>query len=398
LCNCADCGNKCAFSCGGTGCEEIADVTTGSEHTCAIARESASLGGSVVCWGSNSAGQLGNGTNRGSDVPVRVLELTNVTAVAAGNNHSCAIVDGLVSCWGSNLRGQLGIGTTDDGFSFPINALPPFGAEQAERIASGAFHTCAIYDGGRLACWGQNDFGQLGNGDQGDGVINRAPTPVKRELGGQYLDIINASQVTAGESHTCALSEGIVECWGANFSGQLGREVQDPPVARSVPGLDGLTVDEIRASGFHTCARAGFRVYCWGSNEDGELALEAVERAPPTRIPLPEDVVSIATGLFFGCALGASGQIHCWGSSEFGERGTNGPALGVAPNPLPLEGVADLFAGGGKHLCALAGSSQLSCWGRNKFGQLGIGRKSDGQEPLATAVVPLNGPRVCVND
>jgi hypothetical protein len=136
--------------------------------------------------------------------------LGDVEAVAAGENHSCALLSGgAVRCWGANGSGQLGNGTTTD---FPA-AMPVVGlGGTATAIAAGWLHTCALLNNGTVRCWGANGYGQLG-----DGTMTRRTTPVTVSLP------ITATAIAAGGEHTCALlNDGTARCWGYNFYGQLG--------------------------------------------------------------------------------------------------------------------------------------------------------------------------------
>ena len=131
-------------------------------HTCAILDD-----GSVSCWGSNNYGQLGDGTTTDRNTPTQTSSLgTDRTAVAitAGDYHTCAILDdGSVSCWGCNNYGQLGDGTTTDR-NTPTQTSSLGTDRTAVAITAGAYHTCAILDDGSVSCWGDNGYGQLGDG------------------------------------------------------------------------------------------------------------------------------------------------------------------------------------------------------------------------------------------
>ena len=124
---------------------------------------SALLGdGTVRCWGRNTEGQLGDGTTAGSLTPVQVVGITGAVAVSGGYEHTCALLgDGTVRCWGRNAEGQLGDGTRT-GSSTPVRVV---GITGAVAVTGGWWHhTCALLRDGTAQCWGQNDFGQLGNG------------------------------------------------------------------------------------------------------------------------------------------------------------------------------------------------------------------------------------------
>src|ERR1051325_1623078 len=148
---------------------DVVPLSSGSGHTCAI-----TAAGGVACWGRNTTGELGDGTTNDRNVPVAVSGLAaNVVAVAAGYDHTCALTAvGAVKCWGSNWFGQLGDGTTSDS-SVPIDVSGLSTGVTA--IAAGSYHTCAIMTTGALKCWGNNWFGQLGNGMTTAG-INSSPS------------------------------------------------------------------------------------------------------------------------------------------------------------------------------------------------------------------------------
>ena len=149
----------------------VAAVTAGSTYTCAVT----TVGG-VKCWGGNSWGRLGDGTTTNSTTPVDVVGLTSsVGAVAAGNYHTCALTTaGGAKCWGSNSEGQLGDGT---GGTFGDSSLTPIEGSGltsgVAAVAAGQSHSCAVTTTGGLKCWGRNNFGQLG-----DGTSNGRLTPM----------------------------------------------------------------------------------------------------------------------------------------------------------------------------------------------------------------------------
>jgi alpha-tubulin suppressor-like RCC1 family protein len=183
--------------------------TTGAYHTCAILADS-----TVRCWGRNGQGQLGDGTVTNSSTPVQVQTgfgpLSGVTALAGGGAHTCALLaNRTVRCWGENSEGQLGDGTT---FGKP-NGIAVTGISTAVAISAGWEHTCAVLADGTVRCWGANASGQLG-----DGTTTRRTTPVS------VSGLSGAAGVTAGWwHHSCALlGDGTVRCWGENPWGQLG--------------------------------------------------------------------------------------------------------------------------------------------------------------------------------
>ncbi len=185
------------------------ELCAGAGHVCAVLD-----GGAVACWGDNSFGQVGNGeAGPAETAPKDVAGLPAAAArIACGANHTCAaLVDGTVWCWGANFAGQLGDGTTDGKVS-PVQ-VTSLGTAHVTDVAAGRAHTCALAADG-VNCWGENDSGQLGNGDTGI-----ASAIAKDVIGLKSA----ATAVAAGADHSCALMDtGALMCWGENGSGQLG--------------------------------------------------------------------------------------------------------------------------------------------------------------------------------
>jgi alpha-tubulin suppressor-like RCC1 family protein len=185
----------------------VVDIALGSLHTCAL-----TSAGRVECWGSNGSGQLGDGTKVDRLEPVEVWKLKGVTSITAGFAHTCARTSGaIIKCWGLNLYGQLGDGTTESrSLAAAVRGL----AEGALHVAARELHTCAVTLVNRAAmCWGRNRFGQLGDGTTLDRVKPRHVITLRKEV----------TAITLGANHTCALKDDrIAKCWGSNSSGQLG--------------------------------------------------------------------------------------------------------------------------------------------------------------------------------
>ena len=151
--------NACATTCTPT----ATAITAGAYHSCALI-----TGGTAQCWGDNEYGQLGDGTNTNSSVPVTVSGLAGVTAITAGGAHSCALMTGgTARCWGGNVYGQLGNGTNTNS-SVPVTVS---GLAGVTAISAGLFHSCALMTGGTVRCWGYNVYGQLGNGTTTDSSV-----------------------------------------------------------------------------------------------------------------------------------------------------------------------------------------------------------------------------------
>src|SRR5438093_4486252 len=141
-----------------TGVSSAAAGDAGSFHTCALLQD-----GTVRCWGLNDAGQLGDGSTTNSSTPVAVAGVGGAAAVTGGGFHTCArFPDGTLQCWGRNNAGQLGDpATLREAVTTPVRVT---GITTATAVSAGGFHTCALPGDGTVRCWGQNDYGQLGNG------------------------------------------------------------------------------------------------------------------------------------------------------------------------------------------------------------------------------------------
>lgn len=336
-------------------------ISTGGNHTCAI-----TSGGGARCWGQNEYGQLGDNSTTNRTSPVDVSNLTSgVDLIAAGGEHSCALVGGISHCWGRNSVGQLGIGV----FDFRVSPVDVSGLSSGvSKIATGSEHTCAlIASTGGVKCWGSNSQGQLGDSTT---IQRNTPVDVSSLTSG-------VSAIATGSSHTCALiaSTGGVKCWGYNFFGQLGDASN---TNRLVPvDVAGLTsgISAIAAGGDFTCAlTTGGGVKCWGRNNNGQLGDDTiVDRNSPVNVNnLTSGIGKISTGGNHACALTTGGGVKCWGDNAFGQLGDNT----ITDRHIPTD-VFNLTSGigaisaGGNHTCALTTGGGMKCWGSNTSGQLG---------------------------
>lgn len=308
----------------------VTAITAGSQHVCAL-----TSGGGVKCWGLNADGQLGDGTTESAYTPVDVSGLTSgVAAIAAGSTHTCVLTSGGgVKCWGSNDYGQLGDGTTTDR-STPVDVSGFDSGVTA--IAAGNNFTCALTNTGGVKCWGSNTSGQLGDGTNEDSLT---PVDVNGLRGG-------VTAIAAGDIHACALTNaGGLKCWGNNAAGQLGGDKRYiNPVPVEVSGLtSGVTA--IAAGSSHTCALTGGGVKCWGRNSRGQLGdgTTTNRQAPVDVSDLTSGVTALAAGHAHTCAV-TDGGVKCWGWNSVGQLGdgtrtdSNTPvdvAAGETPAAVP---------------------------------------------------------------
>ncbi|HMR78353.1 MAG TPA: hypothetical protein PKD61_24770, partial [Polyangiaceae bacterium] len=290
-------------------------IAPGGWHSCAVRTD-----GTARCWGLNSDGQLGTGTQTSSTIPVTVSGVANATAIASGTYHSCALISGgTVMCWGDNEFGQIGNGTYSGNVLTPITVS---GVTGATAIAAGGWHTCALVAGGAIKCWGLNDVGQMGSGS----TNNLEPVPVNVSISG-------ATALSTGDSHNCALVSGQPRCWGLNTWGQLGN---GSTTNSNIPVLVGITQMTTVSAGYaHSCSRRypDGTLRCWGDNSFGELGngTTTSSSTPVTVSGITSQTSVVAAGGVYSCSLQSTGSAFCWGYNGFGQLGNGGTADSSSP-------------------------------------------------------------------
>ena len=360
----------------------VFEVTGGNAHTCAK-----SVLGEVKCWGNNMFGQVGNGSASAGPVqiPVGVMALSSgVLGIGGGFNHSCAIKpDRSVVCWGDDSFGELGDGKNSAASNVPV--LVP-GVSKAVHVRGGVNYSCAVLQGGTVECWGENDGGQCGNGSKTSIIM---PTPVSA--------LTDATEIATGSAHACAVRRGGgVVCWGQNEHGQLGNGGVAQSSTPVPVTLTGSAVHVAAGQNFSCAMLSGGDVSCWGENDFGQLG-NATSTPSTTATSTPAAVsgignaTNITAGLFHACALLANGAVSCWGQNDYGQLGDGVRITAGAPTTTP-EGVVGLTnAVGigvilGKHECAPTQNGYLSCWGLNDNAQLGQDSEASDQLSPANAV------------
>lgn len=295
----------------------------------------------VMCWGSNSNGQLGVGDRRDNDLARLVTLPAAAASVSVGNLHVCAVLTtGDVYCWGSNEFGQLGDGKFVDR-EVPVRVNTGLGFS---RVVAGGRHTCALSSDGRIFCWGGNELGQLGRGSWSA----EGSTVVAEIAGGLKFKSLSARAQT-----TCALSDsGEAYCWGANTVFELGRVTSelcrtDGHPCSSIPTAvsGGLRFEAVSVAGFGGCGLNGQTAYCWGMNIQSSLGASSVPPCPIsgaagcTSIPLagPTSLVSVSGGTRHYCGLGLDGGAYCWGGNTEGELGFPGVSESSTPKLFTID-------------------------------------------------------------
>ncbi len=326
----------------------ITAVTAGGLHSLALTST-----GAVLAWGRNFSGQLGNGdtTNRSTPVDVDLPAGTTITAIAAGAFHSLALTSaGTVLAWGENLHGQLGNGGTTN-VSTPVGVSLPAGVT-ITAVAAGAAYSLALTSTGAVLAWGDNSNGQLGNG-----TTTGSSTPVDVDLpAGTTI-----TAVAAGAAHSLALtSTGAALAWGNNADGQLGNgdtTNRSTPVDVDLPA--GVTITAVAAGGLHSLAlTAAGAVVAWGRNASGQLGNGTTTgSSTPVDVDLPAGmtITAIAAGLDYGLALTAAGAVVAWGRNFSGQLGNGDTTNRSTPVDvdLPAGVTITAVAAGGQHSMAL---------------------------------------------
>lgn len=349
-------------------------------HTCTISNE-----GKVYCWGRNDYGQLGNNDTTDS-IPV-ASNIENVKKVSAGKLHSCALNNyGQIYCWGNNEYGQLGDGTNTNNLSPTLVDYSIYNSEKNKfiKVESGNEFSCALTSIGLVYCWGDNEYGQLGNGSN-----ESSSNPLR------VVDLNNEpiyfKDLALGDKHACAIAlDSKTYCWGKNDVGQLGDSTF---VNQMNPTLvtNSLThgVEKIIVKNNVTCGIAlNGKAFCTGSNENGKLGINTDDFSINTLTQFNDDTIKYSN-LFIGknnvCGLSAGGVAYCAGDNSLGQLGNKRDSdndgvkdLLFSASPIEIsmsEFNSDQYfidmAIGNDHICALSAKGRVYCWGDNSKYQNG---------------------------
>ncbi len=387
---------------------KVIDLAAGSWHTCALLEN-----GHVQCWGANNTGQLGDGSTTGRARPVTVQLPGPATWITAGCNHTCTLLrDGRMYCWGWNNYKQLGDGTT---MTRPRPVRVTAVSGQGVTIEAGCVHTCAAYvdpQGQRqvscwggasniikpsdgwvnlllmraglmytciltqahdVVCWGDNTYGELGDGTY---TAHRTITPViglERKV--YYMS------TGARANFTCAVrDDGMAFCWGSNMWGQMGNGSLTlspiPDRVRHLPAIRNMDV----GSSFSCAVLTNGTLDCWGKRFNTGFTTDL---SVPTRVPDVSGVQDLTLGESHSCVLMANGGVRCWGDNHYGQLGDGTTTLSTTPVTVQhLGGAASAVRVGGDFSCALRTDGVVRCWGRNHHGQLGNNTTTNSLRPV----------------
>ena len=275
--------------------------------------------------------------------------------------------------WGNNGFGQLGDGSTR------YQVTPTAAARNPDWsvVDAGFYHSCGIDLRGTLSCWGNNTRGESGFGTSGYSSGKDVPTRVGSELG---WTAISAGGASSGQGFTCGIRDGGLYCWGFNGNGQLGLgdKVDRPSPTRVGHASDWRTIS---SGAFNSCATSTTgRLSCWGPNGAGSVGDGTrIDRLSPVPVGSATDWSSVSTGGGTSCGI-RSGALWCWGSNTLGSVGDGTFDDRLAPVPVGASSDWRQVAVGNAHTCGIDGGT-LRCWGSNSQGELGRGFVSDPEDP-----------------
>ncbi len=374
-------------------------VIAGEGHTVALKSD-----GTVWTWGENGYGQLGIGTSdKGSSIPVQVSNLSDVVAIAAEGGasflqtgHTVALKsDGTVWTWGNNEHGQLGIGTLDKMSSVPVR-VPDL--DDVVAIAAGSLHTMALKSDGTVWTWGYNYYGQLGNGTTGSSSV-----PV------QVSSLNGVVAISAKYLQSVALkSDGTVWTWGSNFYGQLGYDTdrKSNPTPRQVPKVKGI-VSIAQGQLFTAALASDGTVWTWGLNMFASLGngtsgqqneffepQQVLYNINPSKVL--NGVVAISAGQGHALALLSDGTVWGWGDNAYGQLGNGTFTSRPFAARLDLDGVIVAIGTGKYHSVAIKNDGTVWTWGYNGSYRLGY-KTLPPEPPEGISNVPRQVPDMIVS-
>ena len=348
---------------------EIVQVAAGTSHTAAVTKD-----GDLYMWGVNLWGELGVSSNASSKIPIKVnnssstLPEKSVKYVALGGSHSAAITkDGSLYMWGDNVYGELGDGTITDR-NIPVKIM-----DNVTSVSLGGTHSAAITNNGSLYTWGNNKYGQLG----GNGTKSKRTKPVK------IMD--NVISVSLGLFHSAAITkDGSLYMWGYNNCGQLGDGTTTDRFT-PVKIMDNVASVSLGTGESAAITKDG-SLYMWGYNGCGQLGDGTTDnKTRPHRVA--SNIQSVKLGSNYITAISKDGGLYTWGYNHKGQLG-NGTTIDSSSPIKIMNDVVDCAGagGGGCHTIALKKDGTVYTWGWNYHGQLGDGTTTDRTSPVAIQI------------
>ncbi|MEK2690827.1 Ig-like domain-containing protein [Bdellovibrio sp. GT3] len=344
-----------------------------ANHACAI-----DLNDYLYCWGSNSSGNLGDGTTTYSDVPKAIDAGNKYLNVAVGNAHTCAVrmTSNQAVCWGSNRTGSSDAGALGDGSNYSVaNKLVPTvvgGSSTFLKVDAGNNYSCGITTDQRIQCWGS-----YASQSVGDGLENNRSIIAESDIGQNY------KQISVGSTLSCGIdSFDRLKCWGNGTTASIGDGTSGVGVVRSSPiVLDrGLTYKSVAVGDMYGCAiTTDDTVKCWGRNSDGVLGFAGATSSPtPRLVDGGAKYKKIVAGNSMTCGITMDGVLKCWGyNSNLWQLGDAGVIPGSSQPKVIDPGVRyrdiSVAPKATYHTCGVTEDKILKCWGANTSYQAGLG-------------------------
>jgi alpha-tubulin suppressor-like RCC1 family protein len=352
-------------------------VSVGNRGSCGL-----TAAGKAYCWGDNTYGQVGDGTNIDRRVPTAVSGNLTFSSISAGDSKACGVTTaGQAYCWGNGDVGALGNGTTSSS-NVPVQVSG--GLTFASVSATGQFFACGVTTSGAGYCWGYGAFYTLGTGNN-----SSSSTPVAVAGGHTF------SAISAGRQHGCGVTpSGDGYCWGQNDVGQIGNggtsTAQSPSLVTGAHSFSVINAGDAFTCGV-TTAGAG---YCWGTDNQGQLG-NGVTTDPGVPTPTPAAVSgsltfnSITAGGIHACGTVTGGAAYCWGAGGNGQLG-NGTFTSVQNTPVVVSGGFSFvsLSAGRSHVCGVTTGEETYCWGTNNSGELGIGTNASVSNVPVAVMLP----------
>ncbi len=295
-------------------------VGAGANHTCAVV-----AGGKAYCWGYGFSGELGDGNATQENAPSPVSLTGAATRIDGGGDDGCAIMQGGgLMCWGGNFYGDVGNNASFVKTDTPVTTVPPI-ADAVELSAGLGYNACALLTNGQVKCWGENDYGECGDNNPNN-FEDDFPVDV---VDTNNAPLTNVTHVAVGAIHSCAIvSSGEVYCWGDDAYGELGdgatATMSWVPVKAAVSNVTQLALGGEEFNYSHTCAlTSAGAVFCWGSNDVGQIGNNNASATPvltPYEV-FASGITAIAAGAAHTCAMKNDSTVWCWGNNSDGELG-----------------------------------------------------------------------------
>ena len=362
-----------------------------------------------------TVGQLPGSPVKIANASLSLTDASQPRRINGGDGFMCMEAMSAIACSGLNSDGQLGDGTTTS--RSHLKQLPGTNIMNPQQLAVGKAHACAVSGSnstggqGKLYCWGDNQYGQLGDNSTTD-----RSTPTLVADNGAFVNA-SVQNVIAGDNHTCAITVvstiNRMFCWGLNNKGQLGDgTTANKSVPTAVAGIFATSgvyttgqyyLAQAAAGAEHTCAANTNTnptvIYCWGENGNGQLGNgSTTDSSTPVSTGSNGTAAGgsytsfLTAGADFSCALD-QGSVKCWGANAMGQMGNGGNTDVTSPTTIPNSGsfvnsTYQTVVAGGKTACAIKAASSnnhIWCWGANTAGQIGDGTTTTRTVPVLVA-------------